>query len=68
MNIYSIRWYGNGGRMLLGELESVMALANTFETLKVHYKIADCSGFMLTQSQLGSGGFEYWLEPDAKFS
>jgi len=67
VNLCSIRWFDDGhGRAaaVVGDLESIMALAHTLENAKVGFKIAVCGFEASTQKMFGVGGFSYWLKPD----
>jgi hypothetical protein len=68
--MYSISFYSSpsgGMRVLVGQLQAVLAVAELCEYKKQPFKIANVEGYLHTQLQLGCGGYEYWLDPDQKF-
>jgi hypothetical protein len=62
INMYSIAWCDNTYYQLIGNLESVLFIANKLENLKIKFQVADTRGFVVNQNQAGCGGFLYWKE------
>ena len=67
--MYSIRWSAspNGMHTLVGPLQTILSCACIFESLKKQYKIASVDGFIVSQSDVGVGGYLYWLEKEEIF-
>jgi hypothetical protein len=52
---------------VVGSMTSILAIANLLENTKVKFKIADVSGFVCNQKQMGCGDFRYWMEEKDSF-
>lgn len=61
--MYGIRWY-DGFRqcVLVGNVESIFALANLLENKKTDFKVSSVSSGILSQKMMGVGGFAHWKE------
>jgi hypothetical protein len=59
--MYSIEWY-NGQRIFLvvGDLPSILAVANLCENNKQDFQVSSCRGFRVSQEEMGCGGFAFW--------
>ena len=64
--MYSIRW-DNGKNLVIGQLDSIMVLANWLENTQTKFKVADCAGFIVTPKALGYGGFNFWMSARESF-
>ena len=66
--MFALNWIAtNKEACVIGELESILWLANSLEKQRTPFKVASCKGFELKQEHLGCGGFEYWLKPKDRF-
>jgi hypothetical protein len=60
--MYSIRFLEHDKRenIVVGDLASIVSIANILESTKQKFKVSDVRGFSLTQNDCGCGGFIYW--------
>jgi hypothetical protein len=64
--MFSIRWK-DGVKCVVGNKESILALANLFESIRVKFKVADVAGFVCKPEHFAAGGFEYWMRAGDTF-
>ena len=66
--MYSIKWVNSHKmNLLIGDKQSIFAVANMLEDKKEHFAVADVGGFKVSEQMLGFGGFKYWLKPGEGF-
>jgi hypothetical protein len=59
--MYSIQWYSNNKNILVvGDLSSILAVANLLENNKQAFQVSSCNGFRVSQEEMGCGGFAFW--------
>lgn len=61
--MYSISWATTESYTLVGDMRSVLAIADDLEKKKIYFTITNVSVGQVKQSQLGCGGFSYWKDP-----
>ena len=59
--MYGITCYnGNGDSHLIGNMGSIIQLANILENKKIKFHVSSTEGFRLSQNSMGCGGFKFW--------
>lgn len=60
--MYSIRWCdGYKQYNLVGDMQSVLALANILENKKQDFRVGSVITGPVSQVMMGVGGFSHWL-------
>lgn len=67
--MYCIRYKGLDKSIvsLVGELKSILELTNLLESVKVHFKVSNVAGFIVSQKEMGFSGYNYWMNKDVSF-
>lgn len=58
--MFIFTWYDKKVFQVVGDQETVLKLAETFEQAKKEFKISDRMGY-ISQHAFGFGHFDYWL-------
>lgn len=64
--MFTIFWINGEQNQVVGNLQSIIAVANLLENIKVEFKVSDRSG-EISQRYLGMGSFNYWLDENIDF-
>jgi hypothetical protein len=64
--MYNIFWKSDEPNEVVGDLKSIIDVANLLENSKIKFKISDRNG-PIDQEWIGTTGFKFWLSKNESF-